>query len=724
MKAPVDYARVVGGEKIFDPQESIGMNINRMTSGDYLSPQLEDFSKTLSTRVSGTPISGLIDSLTQTTAFGSGKIAPSDIVDVINQMTGTQKVVSLEEIAQQISKREGITVDQARGTLEFKKTQAAYEAISRQFSPADGVTAESLHTQSIKPSQFSKAQLEQQSRLLGRQRALGMALGVAEEELPGFDPLMAAKGPKTGRLNSDSDIVMIKDALLEEYKSTLAELRDSGAPGVDTSRIEQAISDLERASPEQARRIMSLATGSAMHRKYGSVSVASELAARAETSIESGARGVSRSDILRERAVSDYRYASETREFLKSGEMKGLFEEIKSYDLIKGPLTRQQETLRRSAQNKLGEELSKGLRVIHDIHAGSGANVLDIVDTIEAEMSNLYGTGTAKYMSRLGESGSEDLMISLSSLAARRRSLKTLRYRKESFNPIDSALATLRGSLDEEEMLASGLDDLDVGASSISRDQASRLLSFSRERGKTIDSDLEQYLSMVSVEDPTIGLAGNQELVRDSSVAARQAYGRRALEAESRRIESELAEIMSRAASAVPISPEDSSRILDAVEDAPTSIVDEVFDVARSPYRRLSSMLRDESSDLRRLIDSKSFKGFAVGTAALIVGSFIYQGRKNKDISQDTVSGPPLMPGGNPYEQNYPSLQTAQQDFSFNNPTVSGMQYRINTSGSLQDLNRLRGLFGDVIDGPIDATMYNGLPMAGQDPYPDLASRF
>jgi hypothetical protein len=54
----------------------------------------------------------------------------------------------------------------------------------------------------------------------------------------------------------------------------------------------------------------------------------------------------------------------------------------------------------------------------------------------------------------------------------------------------------------------------------------------------------------------------------------------------------------------------------------------------------------------------------------------------------------------------------------------SGVQYRINTSGSMEDLNRLRGLFGDVVDGPIDSTMYNGLPRLGQDPYADVASRF
>jgi hypothetical protein len=52
------------------------------------------------------------------------------------------------------------------------------------------------------------------------------------------------------------------------------------------------------------------------------------------------------------------------------------------------------------------------------------------------------------------------------------------------------------------------------------------------------------------------------------------------------------------------------------------------------------------------------------------------------------------------------------------------MQYQVNTTGSMNDLNRLRGLFGDVVDGPINATMYNGMPTLGKDPYSDIASNF
>ena len=43
---------------------------------------------------------------------------------------------------------------------------------------------------------------------------------------------------------------------------------------------------------------------------------------------------------------------------------------------------------------------------------------------------------------------------------------------------------------------------------------------------------------------------------------------------------------------------------------------------------------------------------------------------------------------------------------------------------SMDDLNKLRGLLGGVVDGPTDTTMYNGLPRLGQDPYSDVASRF
>lgn len=203
-----------------------------------------------------------------------------------------------------------------------------------------------------------------------------------------------------------------------------------------------------------------------------------------------------------------------------------------------------------------------------------------------------------------------------------------------------------------------------------------------------------------------------------------EAHAQRTRILAEREISEELAGLTTRMAAASPLDPEEAADLTSEIAEGISSPIREVFDVARSPYRRMSEMLRDNNSSLRRLVDSRGFKQFAAGTIALVAGSFIYQNRKNKDHTQDAVTGPPLMPGGNPYEQGYPELNSAQQDPSFLNPSIAGMQYRINTTGSMQDLNRLRGLFGDVVDGPIDATMYDGLPMAGQDPYPDLASRF
>jgi len=228
---------------------------------------------------------------------------------------------------------------------------------------------------------------------------------------------------------------------------------------------------------------------------------------------------------------------------------------------------------------------------------------------------------------------------------------------------------------------------------------------------------------LIAGEDPITGVAGTEKMVTATKLVS-EVYTERSRRAAEIKIELDTARIMARMGLASPLDPEEAADLTSEMADEIPRPIDELIDVARSPYRRISEMLRDNTSSLRRLVDTRGFKATALGTMALIAGSFIYQNRKNKDHTQDAVTGPPLMPGGNPYEQGYPELNFAQQDSNVPNRSIAGMQYRINTTGSMQDLNRLRGLFGDVVDGPINATMYDGLPMAGQDPYSDLASRF
>jgi hypothetical protein len=382
-------------------------------------------------------------------------------------------------------------------------------------------------------------------------------------------------------------------------------------------------------------------------------------------------------------------------------------------------------------KGELGEELSKGIMTLEEIHRGSGANVLDIVETLEAEMNNLYGA--RRYLMYPGHEGHEDLMVQLQGLSQSRRNLRLIGFDPTGRQILSGHYDTFKTMFRINHDALAAIGDVPDDLMEITAQQARKILEYNEDRikdgtlrlltpGITSDQHVLDYLRLVSKTNPVTSLPVEEK--ETASRIAVEAHAERTRILAEREIEEKTLELTRRMRSAVSLDPEEAARISSDISEGVSTTVGEVFDVAPSPYRRISQMLRDNTSSLRTLIDSRGFKQFAIGTAALVAGSFIYQNKKQKDHTQDSVTGPPLMPGGNPYEQNYPSLQTAQQDFSFNNPTVSGMQYRVNTSGSLQDLNRLRGLFGDVIDGPIDATMYNGLPMAGQDPYPDLASRF
>lgn len=710
-KTIFDYNAELYGERLDDLENNIGTTINRMASANYLAPQLEDFESTLSGIARGTNLSTTVSSVLDSTRFGTGMVAPSDIVDVINQMSGSQRVVSLSDMAQQIANQKGITVDAARFNPEYLKTKAAYDALSRQVG--GGITADTLHTASISPSAFAKAHLEQQTRLLATQRAVGMALGVAQEELPGFDPLMIEKG---GRLNRDADIDMIRKAAAQEYRETAKRFRDSGASGLDVARIESQASDLERASVDEVRRILSLDRNGRLFKRYGSVSQALDLAFGSQTQLEAQTAVLDRSRLMVTRAVSDARYADDASSYLRTSKIRSLFQEINQLTLDEATKPTRSIAKRKSiAQKTLGIELSKGLRAIEEIHRGSGANVLDIVETFESEMQSLYGAGTSKYLGYVGDVGIEDSMLRLHDLSYRRRVLRTTSYDVRARSLVERSYDAFRSVSDPS--LPNLLD--------ISAEQARDLLIQNADDTaafKITDQHVLDYLRLVSEADSRTGV--EQQLKSESSRLATETYAERSAVEEARRIADETDDAVTRMTRTTPFDPEETARIMEEIEEGTSSRVDEVFDVTRSKYRRFSEMIKDSDSSLRKIIDSRGFKSFAAGTIALIAGSFIYQNRKQKDHTQDAVSGPPLMPGGNPYEANYPSLQAAQQDFAAANPTIAGMQYRVNTTGSVQDLNRLRGLFGDVIDGPIDATMYNGLPTLGQDPYSDLASRF
>lgn len=714
----LEYSQELKGAALTDPNaidKSLGVTINRTASANFLVPQLSGSDELIEVagRTSGAIGSAVKNILRNNTAI-SGIVAPSDFVDLIKQMTGMTKVKDLSRIGD---------TDPA-GTIERARHRSAYEAIAKYVNDENAeairegrmveATADNLHEYSISPAAIAKANLEQQTRELARQRAVMLSLGKTAEDLPGFDPMMMDRG---GRLLKE-DVIRAKDVMLEEQKRVLEELRMAGA---DVTSLESSISELESANFDQVKQILRM--GSRLIDDYGSVTTAHKIATEGKDALSSASIKPTRSLMAQNRAVAHPRFVEDAASFLRTKKIRSLFNELKQFEILKlNPETKTPvkvlETQEKEIKMAIRQEVSRGLRVISDIHSGPGVNVLDIVDTIEAELQSQFGENTKKFLQGFGHEGEEDIMVQLQLLAERRRAARSVTYDSRAKGLVSRQLDMLRvplpGTPELMDVTPNQARDLLKGGIPMPHDP-SRTYNIT-------DENLRSYLELIADEDPIVGATGEKRA--SATRLASEAYAERRRTIAEREIERDTATIMTRMASASPMDPEEAAELTSEMADEIPPPIGEFIDVARSPYRRISEMLRDNTSSLRRVVDTRGFKATALGTMALIAGSFIYQNRKNKDHTQDAVTGPPLMPGGNPYEQGYPELNFAQQDSNIPNRSIAGMQYRINTTGSMQDLNKLRGLFGDVVDGPINATMYNGLPMAGQDPYPDLASRF
>lgn len=136
-------------------------------------------------------------------------------------------------------------------------------------------------------------------------------------------------------------------------------------------------------------------------------------------------------------------------------------------------------------------------------------------------------------------------------------------------------------------------------------------------------------------------------------------------------------------------------------------------------YRRFFDMMAD--SEAAQAFKNPLVRKGAYAIAALALGGFIYSSMK--DRTEDDASGPALLPGGSAYEQ-MPQRQMQVPDGSNFLGRAQGLNYNVNLSGSQEQIAKFRSMANSVSGGPVNTTMYNGLPQLGKDPYSEIASRF
>ncbi len=396
-------------------------------------------------------------------------------------------------------------------------------------------------------------------------------------------------------------------------------------------------------------------------------------------------------------------------------------------------------------------------QVMRELVTNKGVgNLLDVYDTMEASIVESFGPGSEKVLNELVSTvGSPDMSERLMELrddSMRRRVAKVNQSRVsqdliESLDSIDIDFSYL-DQVNDDRLAA-------IAATTGSPVPPSSYLSFENIDQTTAKGLLNEMHKQLS-EQITSGTVSSTTTVPDFFGISEETYnylsgtaGRTRTMTEEelnifeqqRRYLTALADeqdILSRYGTGIAPTPPPGSAAAGAsaasappptptasyIDDLITS-VDDLSAAASTPakdkiYTRFGRMLK--SGGMKELFDDSIIRNSAYAMVGLAAFGFIYSARKER--TQEEIQGPPLLPGGSAYESDFPRALPSISDLKYLNPTTAAMSYKINLSGSQKDLEKLQELAGGVAQGPINTTMYNGLPRLGRDPYSNVASSF
>lgn len=127
-------------------------------------------------------------------------------------------------------------------------------------------------------------------------------------------------------------------------------------------------------------------------------------------------------------------------------------------------------------------------------------------------------------------------------------------------------------------------------------------------------------------------------------------------------------------------------------------------------------------SGFKKMLGKPTFGKFVLGALAVAAGTIAINKMKNKEVTQESVSGPPLLPGGNPYEK----LLTSSGGLPA--PPMAGSSggtsFNVSVNGSNDEVREFIQKTAQMSNGKMQSTIRNRLPNPGKDPYDDIAGSF
>lgn len=156
-------------------------------------------------------------------------------------------------------------------------------------------------------------------------------------------------------------------------------------------------------------------------------------------------------------------------------------------------------------------------------------------------------------------------------------------------------------------------------------------------------------------------------------------------------------------------------------DDVIQSVLDEEPDapITKVKFKRFSQKIKD--GEFTKLFKEPIIRNSALAIGALAIGSLAYSSYRDRTV--DDMTGPPLLPGGSPYESNYPTRIPQIPNLS-NDGYETGNNYDININGSPEDIEKFNQLASRLSNGKIRTTIFNRIANVAEDPYGSIASSY
>lgn len=415
------------------------------------------------------------------------------------------------------------------------------------------------------------------------------------------------------------------------------------------------------------------------------------------------------------------------------------------------------DAVRRSAIGRIGRdetlsnfvansETQAAAKAIMDKHADLMENIYNRVDSVAASLSEeeiMEKVGALQYHGRavlddMAEAvkvrgvSMMDLVNEIDRLShGRRFRLENLSAVFDEANP-DNAFELSKRIMDIKSIRRanyySRMDDLSGGIGSAVESRLSFMLGGGFEADR-LDKQAAQLLQTLrpsgmydqSVEEVLLSMVGRSEEIADA--ASRAEADRVATLIRSRAtvrgIDPGIIDDLTTAGVIDDLSQVADDSFLKDIFQTMDDEAEGIGTVRERAYKRIGDKLKED--DFRRFLKSAPIRNTGLAIGALVLGSFAYS--SYKDRTHADMQGPPLLPGGSAYEEDYPFRVPEIGSFSGQGYTP-GMSYQVSVNGSQNDLDRFNSEIGGLTNANINTTMYDRAPDLSRNPLLSIMEAF